>query len=91
MLAGRTAVIVDDGLATGITAVAAVDYVRRQGARRIVLAIPVASRSAMALLGAHADAVIAVDVPADFMAVGQFYRHFGQTEDTEVAELLGVQ
>jgi putative phosphoribosyl transferase len=87
-LAGRTVVIVDDGLATGLTALAAVDYVRRQGAKRIILAVPVASRSAVSALREHADDVIAVDVPEAFMAVGQFYRQFGQTEDDEVVDLL---
>jgi putative phosphoribosyl transferase len=87
-LAGRTVVIVDDGLATGLTALAAVDYVRRQGAKRIILAVPVASRSAVSALREHADEVIAVDVPESFMAVGQFYRQFGQTEDDEVVDLL---
>jgi putative phosphoribosyl transferase len=87
-LAGRTVVIVDDGLATGLTALAAVDYVRRQGAKRIILAVPVASRSAVSALREHADDVIAVDVPEGFMAVGQFYRQFGQTEDDEVVDLL---
>jgi putative phosphoribosyl transferase len=87
-LEGQTVVIVDDGLATGLTALAAVDYVRRQGAKRIILAVPVASRSAVSALAEHADKVIAVDVPEGFMAVGQFYRHFGQTEDDEVVDLL---
>jgi putative phosphoribosyl transferase len=87
-LEGRTVVVVDDGLATGLTALAAVDYVRRQGARRIVLAVPVGSRSAVRTLREHVDEVIAVEVPEGFMAVGQFYAHFGQTEDDEVIELL---
>jgi putative phosphoribosyl transferase len=87
-LAGRTVVIVDDGLATGLTALAAVDYVRRQGAKRIILAVPVASRSAVSTLCEHADEVIALEVPEGFMAVGQFYRQFGQTEDDEVVDLL---
>jgi putative phosphoribosyl transferase len=87
-LAGRTVVIVDDGLATGLTALAAVDYVRRQGAKRIILAVPVASRSAVSTLCEHADEVIALEVPESFMAVGQFYRQFGQTEDDEVVDLL---
>jgi putative phosphoribosyl transferase len=87
-LGGRTVLVVDDGLATGLTALAAVDYIRRQGAKRIVLAVPVASRSAVAALRDHADDVIALSVPEGFMAVGQFYRYFGQTEDDEVVELL---
>lgn len=87
-LAKRTVILVDDGLATGLTAVAAADWVRRQGAGRLVVAVPVASRSAVDLLSAHADEVISVDIPPMFMAVGQFYQDFGQTEDAEVEALL---
>lgn len=85
---GREALVIDDGLATGITAMTACDWLKRMGAARVVLAIPVASEGAMALLRSHADEVIALDVPRDFYAVGQFYRAFGQTEDVEVLDLL---
>lgn len=89
-LVNRTAIIVDDGLATGITATVAADWARRQGAKRVVLAVPVASHSAVALLKKHADEVVSVDTPAMFMAVGQFYENFGQTTDDEVQELLAA-
>ncbi len=87
-LEDRTAVIVDDGLATGLTALAAVEYAKRAGASRVVLAVPVASSSSVHALECHADEVVVLAVPAGFSAVGQFYRHFGQTEDAEVSALL---
>jgi predicted phosphoribosyltransferase len=87
-IAGLTAIIVDDGLATGLTALAAVQYVRRQGAARVVLAVPVAATDSVRALSAHADEVVVLDVPEWFQAVGQFYRVFGQTEDAEVSALL---
>jgi putative phosphoribosyl transferase len=87
-LVGRTAVLVDDGLATGLTALAAAEYLRRVGASRIVLAVPVAAPSSVRMVGSHVDAVVTIEEPAWFSAVGQFYRRFGQTEDAEVIALL---
>jgi putative phosphoribosyl transferase len=82
------AIVVDDGLATGLTALAAVEYVRRCGAPLVVLAVPVASEGAFALLEPHVDSLVAVETPHQFSAVGQFYDRFGQTEDAEVVTLL---
>lgn len=87
-LGGRTAIVVDDGIATGLTAISAVRYLRRQGAK-VVLAVPVASRESVAALEPQVDALVVVDVPSPFGAVGQFYRTFGQTSDAEVLALLG--
>jgi putative phosphoribosyl transferase len=85
---GRTAILVDDGIATGSTARAAVDVLRRRGASRVVLAAPVAPREAVATLGHAADEVVTVETPLLFMAIGQFYDDFSQTTDDEVADLL---
>lgn len=85
---GRTVILVDDGIATGSTARAAVDVLRRRGASRVVLAAPVAPREAMATLGHAADEVVTVETPRLFMAIGQFYDDFSQTTDDEVADLL---
>ena len=85
---GRTAILVDDGIATGSTARAAVDVLRRRGASRVVLAAPVAPREAVATLGHAADEVVTVETPRLFMAIGQFYDDFSQTTDDEVADLL---
>lgn len=87
-LEGRTVVIVDDGLATGATARAATLVVRANGAARIVLAVPVASRRSLARLDALADQVVCLTTPAGFYAVGQAYRHFEPTSDDEVVALL---
>jgi predicted phosphoribosyltransferase len=87
-LAGHTALLVDDGLATGATMLAAVRAARRAGAARVVVAVPVCSREARALVAAEADEVIALQVPADFAAVGEWYLRFEQVADAEVVRLL---
>lgn len=85
-LEGRTAIVVDDGIATGSTVRAAVDVVRAAGARRVVVATPVAPPDVDARL--DADEVVVVERPRHFAAIGQFYRDFRQTSDAEVVELL---
>jgi putative phosphoribosyl transferase len=85
---GREVVIVDDGIATGSTARAACQVVRAQGARRVVLAAPVAPASAPDALAGAADDLVLLHVTDDFGAVGQFYLDFGQTPDREVTALL---
>lgn len=87
-LAGRTAVIVDDGIATGSTARAACQVARAHGATRVVLAVPVAPPSSVDALGADADEVIALETPEWFLAIGEFYADFSQTTDDEVVDLL---
>jgi predicted phosphoribosyltransferase len=87
-LGGKTAVIVDDGLATGGTAVAAVRWARRSGAERVVLAVPVAPSEAVAKLSEEADEVVVLATPEPFYAVGQWYGEFAQTRDGDVVRLL---
>ncbi|MEV6139056.1 alpha/beta family hydrolase [Nocardia sp. NPDC051990] len=87
-LAGRTAIIVDDGVATGATARAACQVVRAAGAARIVLAVPVGARDTLAELSKEADEVICLEQPSWFHAVGQWYYRFGQTSDRKVTDLL---
>jgi putative phosphoribosyl transferase len=88
-LVGRTVVIVDDGLATGATARVAVEVARARGAKRIIVAVPVSPREAVAELRTLADEVISLRVPAQFEAVGEWYEDFSQTSDDEVTSLLG--
>lgn len=88
-LGDRHVVLVDDGIATGATAAAAVRAARALGAVEVTLAVPVAASDARDALAASADRVVVLESPRDFWAVGQWYRHFGQTSDREVIEALG--
>ena len=87
-VAGRTVIVVDDGLATGSTAIAAVRVLRALGAGRVVVAVPVGSREAVARLRVVADEVVCRETPEWFEAVGSHYVDFGQTTDEEVIALL---
>ncbi len=87
-LHGRCAVIVDDGIATGSTVRAACQVARTLGVARIVVAVPVASRQAVAALRDVCDEVLCVEVPDPFYAVGEWYRDFSQTSDDQVVDLL---
>jgi predicted phosphoribosyltransferase len=90
-LAGQTALIVDDGLATGATARAAVAVVRAMDAERVVVAVPVGSAEALEQLAAEADEVVCPLRPEDFGAVSRFYEDFAQVRDDEVSALLAAQ
>ncbi|MEQ4300615.1 phosphoribosyltransferase family protein [Plantactinospora sp. B6F1] len=87
-LDGRTAVIVDDGLATGATARAAVGVARQLGARRVVLAVPVGAPQAYEILLRAADEVVCPERPADFSAVSRYYDDFHEVPDSEVVAAL---
>ncbi len=86
--AGRTAVIVDDGIATGSTARAACQVARAEGARRVVLAAPVAPHGWTLALGEAADEYVALQTPRSFTAVGNWYLDFAATPDAEVIRCL---
>ena len=85
---GRVAVVVDDGVATGGTAVAALRWARAQGAAHVVLAVPVAPPQTLERLAREADEVVALETPEPFLAVGEWYRDFAQTTDEEVVAAL---
>ncbi len=85
---GKTVLLVDDGIATGSTMQAAIDALRSQFVRRIVVAVPVMAASSLPEFQKNADEVVAVMTPEDFVAVGQWYDDFSQTSDSEVEELL---
>jgi predicted phosphoribosyltransferase len=85
---GRDAVVVDDGLATGGTARAALGTVRGEGASRVVLAVPIGAAQTVLELSAEADDVVVLAAPSAFRAVGQWYTHFEQLTDADVLALL---
>ncbi|MCI2417214.1 phosphoribosyltransferase [Saccharopolyspora sp. K220] len=87
-LGGRDVVLVDDGLATGATARAAVRMLRESSPTRVVLAVPVGSPEAVSALREEADVVVCVLQPVGFAAVGQWYRDFSATTDEEIHEIL---
>jgi putative phosphoribosyl transferase len=89
-LAGKSVLIVDDGLATGATAEAAVMSAKKQGAGTVIVAAPVAPHQALSRLERVADVVIVLEMDPDFMAVGQYYDDFPQMDDDEVVALLHV-
>jgi putative phosphoribosyl transferase len=85
---GRTAIVVDDGIATGGTAVAALRWTRAERPARVVLAVPVAPPQTLDRLSREADEIVAIATPAPFVAVGEWYQRFDQTTDAEVVRLL---
>ena len=87
-VAGRTIILVDDGIATGATMRAAVAALRQMGAGSIVVATPTVALSTLREMRPEVDDFVAVMTPADFMGVGQWYQDFSQTTDEEVRELL---
>ena len=83
-IAGRCAILVDDGLATGVTAVAAIRYARTLGPSRVVIAVPVLSDDALEAIQGEADAVVFLEKPSPFHAVGDAYASFEEVTDEEV-------
>lgn len=87
-LTGRTAILVDDGIATGATVRAALHAVRRAGPKELLLAVPVAAADVLERLAPEADRIVCLHQPRNFAAVGQFYRDFSQVDDAEVVAML---
>lgn len=87
-IAGRTVIVVDDGLATGATMLAAARALRQQGPARLIVAVPVGTRDACDALRSEVDEVVCPLQPEPFGAVGLYYEHFEQVEDEQVRELL---
>ncbi len=83
-LSGKTAIVVDDGIATGATMHAAIKSIRQQGATQIILAVPVASADVLDQFRAEVDQVVCLETPLPFHAVGAHYRSFPQVDDDEV-------
>lgn len=87
-IAGRTVILVDDGVATGATMRAGIAALRQQNPARIVVAVPVAPPDTLELLRGEADEVVCLAAPVMFRAIGEWYRDFRQVSDDEVRELL---
>lgn len=87
-LEGKTAIIVDDGIATGATAIAALRSVKARGAKHVILAIPVGPPDTIDRMYKEADEVVCLRIEPEFFAVGQFYEHFSQVDDEEVLMTL---
>lgn len=86
--AGRCVIVVDDGLATGATMIAALHAVRAKEPAELVCAVPVAAPSSLENVARHADKTVCLNAPEGFMSVSQFYRHFEQVSDEEVTRVL---
>ncbi|MEK7493519.1 MAG: phosphoribosyltransferase family protein [Patescibacteria group bacterium] len=86
-LLGKTAIIVDDGIATGLTMEVAIDYAKRQGAQKVIIAVPVASPDTLYKFKDKAE-IFALETPAFFSAVGEWYENFPQVSDEEVVVAL---
>jgi predicted phosphoribosyltransferase len=85
---GRIAIVVDDGIATGASMIAALHAVRAKNPERLVCAVPVAAPDSAERVRDYADQLVCLETPREFLAVGQFYRSFPQVEDDEVVKLL---
>lgn len=90
-LKGATALVIDDGIATGSTARAATEVVRKLGASRVVVAAPVASPEAVRMLSTIADDIVYMAAPDGFLSIGEFYGDFSPTSDSEVVSLLASE
>lgn len=88
VIKGRYVIVVDDGIATGYTAMAALKFVRKQSPKRLVLAVPVAPAEVLEALRKEADEVVCLYSPEVFFAIGSFYQDFDQVQDGEVIRIL---
>jgi len=87
-LAGKTVIVVDDGIATGNTMLATLAFIKQQHPKKIIVALPVAPADSLERVKMQADEVICLMIPAHFRAVSQFYQHFPQVEDATAITLL---
>lgn len=86
---GKTAILVDDGVATGATVIVSAKFIRRAGAKKVILAVPVIAKDVLGEIKKVFDMIVALKTEKDFYAVGQFYKEFTQVENEEVKKLLG--
>lgn len=85
---GQVAIVVDDGIATGATTLAAIRALRNRGPKELILAVPVAPLETLQRLHGEVDAIVCLDTPRDFGAIGYYYRDFSQVSDDEVVAIL---
>ncbi len=90
-LEGKTVILTDDGVATGATTLAAINYLKRHTVKKIILAVPVASRESTDRLTKQVDLAVILETPEYFQAVGQFYQNFLPVSDEEVIQLLMIK
>lgn len=90
-LKNKIVIVVDDGIATGFTTLAAVRYIKSQKPKKVILAVAVSAPDSYRKLKKEVDELICLDLPDDFMAVGQFYQNFPQVSDEEAKNLLGFK
>src|SRR5262249_41279321 len=88
-VAGRSVILVDDGIATGSTMIAALQSLKTQFPREVVVAVPVASPDRLKQVSQWCDDAVCLHAPGEFWALGQFYEDFRPVEDEEVVALLG--
>lgn len=88
---GKTIILVDDGIATGSTTLAAINYLKRHKSKKIILAVPVSSKDSLEKIKSEVDEVVVLEIPDEFSAVGQFYQEFPPVEDEEVISLLNYE
>lgn len=88
LLKDKTAIVIDDGIATGATVETVIKYLRKKQAKRVIVAVPVVASDTLAKIEGQADRVIAIETPDFFGAVGQFYEEFPQVTDEEVKRLI---
>lgn len=91
VVAGRTVIVMDDGIATGSTMSAAIELLRKRNAARVIVAVPVGPHDTVRRLRGEADEVIVLHEPADFISVGRWYEDFSQTDDEDVRRLMQDQ
>ena len=87
-IAGKSVILVDDGIATGATVIASARWVRKQHPSRLIIAVPVAPSQSVEILEQEADSVVVLETPSDFESVGQFYEEFTPVLDDQVAQIM---
>lgn len=90
ILKGKTAIVIDDGVATGSTAIAAIHFLRKKNPAKIIFATPVCAADSAQRIGEEVNEVISLIIPENFGAVGMWYHEFGQTTDEEVMDFLSL-